>query len=490
MAVLLPALFVLLQLVLLVAAPVRTAQASAYVMMVLAPSCAALAALWRGRKESAPSSGGWYAVALALMLWAAGAFANLWNELILDHAGLMYRGAMLAFNLAAVPIAFLLASEWRPLGRRLVRWIDATLSLALGVVYFLLVWSMLTARGAPDEAGVIAMVWLMDGQNLYLALGALVRWRAADEHTERTLFGALASFALVNMLLVFVNNHYLAPNPQMGPEHSSIVTLGFALFTYLALRHPPYPANLGVHPALVRIVRSASPLLLVGALLMVSLVLIRSDYNSGTAGVLIAVIGFGLRSTVSQIRHITRGDILAHEHSRLKSIAWTDALTGIPNRRFLDQALENLGRLHRNNGSSVSVLMIDIDQFKQFNDRYGHPAGDACLRAVALVLQGALARHGDVLVRYGGEEFIALLHDADAAAARVVGERLRSAVQALGISHLDNPAGVVTVSLGLASAPRSGGPDVGTTFSAQSLVESADQALYQAKLAGRNRVAG
>jgi len=330
-------------------------------------------------------------------------------------------------------------------------------------------------------------VWLMDGQNLYLALGALVRWRAADEHSERTLFGALARFALVNMLLVFLNNHFLAPNPHLGPEHSSIVTLGFALFVFLALREPPHPSKLDLHPAFVRIVRSASPLLLAGALLMVSLVLIRVDYNAGTAGVLIAVIGFGLRSTVSQIRHIARGDTLAHEHSRLKSIAWTDALTGIPNRRFLDQALENLRHLHRSRGRSVSVLMIDIDHFKQFNDRYGHPAGDACLRAVALVLQGALARQGDVLVRYGGEEFIALLHDADAAAARVVSERLRTAVQALAIPHVDNPTGVVTVSLGSASATPLGDSEGRTAFSTQSLVESADQALYRAKQAGRNR---
>jgi diguanylate cyclase (GGDEF)-like protein len=128
--------------------------------------------------------------------------------------------------------------------------------------------------------------------------------------------------------------------------------------------------------------------------------------------------------------------------------------------------------------------MIDIDHFKLLNDRFGHPAGDACLRAVAQALRRALVRPGDVLARYGGEEFIALLHEADAAGALVVAERLRAAVEALGLEHPDSAARVVTVSIGAASAATLG---EGT---AASLIAAADASLYEAKCGGRNQVRG
>jgi len=233
---------------------------------------------------------------------------------------------------------------------------------------------------------------------------------------------------------------------------------------------------------LTRAVHSASPLFLAGTLLIVSLFLIRVDYGFGAAGVLVAVLGYGLRSTAAQMRHIERADVLQRDRSELQAIAWTDALTGVANRRFLDRALAGGWRSERDASQSLSVLMIDIDHFKLLNDRCGHAAGDACLRAVAQALRLALVRPVDVLARYGGEEFAALLPEADAAGARVVAERLRSAVLALAISNPDSPLGIVSVSIGAASAllpPRA---------SAAALVEAADKALYEAKCAGRNQV--
>jgi diguanylate cyclase (GGDEF)-like protein len=128
--------------------------------------------------------------------------------------------------------------------------------------------------------------------------------------------------------------------------------------------------------------------------------------------------------------------------------------------------------------------MVDIDHFKGLNDRYGHLAGDTCLRSVAHSMQRALGRPDDVLARYGGEEFIVLLHDADANGALVVAERVRAAVQALAIEHQGSPFGVVTVSIGMASAAIDEGR------APASLVDAADKALYAAKCSGRNRVAG
>lgn len=485
---LLPFAFLVLQAVLL-ALPAPVSVPAAYILMGTAPLLAAAACVWRARAEAAATRAGWWALAVSLSIWAAGAWGNLWQEWVLERNDAMYRGAMLAFNLAAVPIAFMLATDWRGDGRRLVRSIDAALALALGSAYFLFTWAMLTARGTPDADSIQTMVWLLDIQNLFLSVGAALRWIAATEAGERRLFRALLIYALAYMALMFVNNHFIASNPDFGPRENSVITLAFAVLAALALRTAP-PSRPLAEPSsarravLIRGVRAGSPILLAGALLIVSLFLIRVDYAFGAAGILIAVVGQGLRSTVSQVRSLERSDVLRRERTEYQTIAWTDAVTGVPNRHFLDQALETARRGERRARQPLAVLMIDIDDFKRFNDRFGHPAGDACLREVAHVLLNTLVRPGDVFARYGGEEFVALLREADLSGARIVAERLRAAVEALRIENPDSAAGVVTISVGVASATL----DQDTT--AASLVGAADKALYEAKCAGRNRVSG
>ncbi len=472
-----PVVLLLIQGVFL-ALPKAISSPAAYVAMVAAPLLAAIAVALRGRADASAARSGWYALAASLVIWALGAFGNLWQEWVVGHSNEMYRSSTLAFNLAAVPILFVLAGEWRISSRLMVRIVDAVMASALGYAFFLSTWATLTARGAPDDAGVHAMIWLQDVQNVYLAAASLVRWAAANHRAERDLFRAICVYAWAYAGLIFFNNHFVAGDPASGPEHSSIITIAFAVLGGLALAAPMAGMSRRPRPRLVRIVRSASPILLAGALLIVSLFMIRLDYAVGAAGVLIAVLGYGVRTTITQVRHIERRESLRQERSELHSLAWTDALTGVANRHFLDRALR------RAMGQPLSVLMIDIDHFKRLNDHAGHLAGDACLRDVAAVLQRTLVRPGDVLARYGGEEFIVLLHDVDVAGALVVAERLRAAVEGLQVQNLDSPLGMVTVSIGAASAaPHYAGGSTG-------LIEAADSALYEAKRAGRNQVSG
>ncbi len=169
---------------------------------------------------------------------------------------------------------------------------------------------------------------------------------------------------------------------------------------------------------------------------------------------------------------------------QLKRVATHDALTGIANRRRFDELLAlEWARLQRAEpGASLALILADVDHFKRYNDRHGHPAGDAVLRAVAQAMAGALHRPYDLLARYGGEEFALLLPQADAAGARAVAERLLAAVRALALPHADSPtAAWVTISLGLACA-NGERPD-----SAAALLAEADAALYRAKAGGRDR---
>jgi diguanylate cyclase (GGDEF)-like protein len=176
---------------------------------------------------------------------------------------------------------------------------------------------------------------------------------------------------------------------------------------------------------------------------------------------------------------------LAVANRRLADLAVKDHLTGLFNRRHFDEELHSaLGRALRSR-SPLSMLMIDVDHFKLYNDTYGHPDGDECLRAVASCLAATLDGSA-ILCRFGGEEFGAILMDADQFTAADVGERMRFAVAAAGREHRGSPIGRVTVSVGVATEhPRSAQVQVNLR---DRLLAAADGALYRAKATGRNRV--
>ncbi|MGC7403140.1 sensor domain-containing diguanylate cyclase [Pandoraea pneumonica] len=166
----------------------------------------------------------------------------------------------------------------------------------------------------------------------------------------------------------------------------------------------------------------------------------------------------------------------------LQRMASTDPLTGLANRRTLDEAYDREWRRALRERTALSLLFIDVDHFKQFNDRYGHPAGDDALIAVAGAITHSIRRPGDFAGRYGGEEFMVVLPNTDAMGARDVAERVRTAVHAAAIAHEDSQHRHVTVSIGVAGT----GPV--PTGTPERLLQAADEALYAAKHEGRDRV--
>jgi diguanylate cyclase (GGDEF)-like protein len=163
----------------------------------------------------------------------------------------------------------------------------------------------------------------------------------------------------------------------------------------------------------------------------------------------------------------------------LQGQASTDPRTGLANSRAFDQMLED-GLKARGEDETVAVLMVDVDHFKDFNDRHGHPSGDQALRTFSDILRSCL-REGDIAARYGGEEFAVALYDVDTSAAMVVAERIRSRTETTLISLAPGITDRITVSIGIASAPHQAHDRV-------TLLRLADEALYQAKAGGRNKV--
>lgn len=174
---------------------------------------------------------------------------------------------------------------------------------------------------------------------------------------------------------------------------------------------------------------------------------------------------------------------LEEANRKLELLSSTDGLTGLANRRRFDEVLANELRRAIRSGTHLALIMLDVDFFKKYNDRYGHQAGDECLRKVARALQAGCHRAGDLVARYGGEEFVLIAADTDMAGALVLAEMLRRAVETLGLPHGESELGRITISVGVAAVK----PEADQTT--DRLLQMADRAMYRAKAQGRNRVA-
>jgi diguanylate cyclase (GGDEF)-like protein len=212
-------------------------------------------------------------------------------------------------------------------------------------------------------------------------------------------------------------------------------------------------------------------------------------------------IGKPFRSTIVLARVKTQL-ALKQTSDGLRRETLTDSLTGIANRRHFDRTLEREWLIAQRAGEPISMLMIDVDHFKLFNDRYGHPKGDACLRQLAQTLVSVARRPSDLVARCGGEEFVVLLPNTPRRGAQLIAQRVLDAVAARAIFHRDSPtvSNHLTVSIGIAcqdeesagwpSTPaglRSGRHNGGSCRDGTDLVLAADRGLYAAKSAGRAR---
>jgi len=191
-----------------------------------------------------------------------------------------------------------------------------------------------------------------------------------------------------------------------------------------------------------------------------------------------------LAATVRQREILERE--LVDANKRLTTLSEMDSLTELPNRRKFDDVLAKEIRRSGRHTPSLALLMIDVDHFKSYNDLYGHPEGDECLRRVAETLRLSARRSGDVITRYGGEEFAAVLASTNESEALAVASRMLNAVRAMKLAHAGSSLNIVSISIGVTVFASDGTGDI---LSSDTFVRAADRALYAAKLAGRNCIA-
>ncbi|QCG97125.1 PleD family two-component system response regulator [Azospirillum sp. TSA2s] len=211
----------------------------------------------------------------------------------------------------------------------------------------------------------------------------------------------------------------------------------------------------------------------------------KSEVEDETRGLEVGAIDFITKPISPPIvkARVRNHLLLKRQTDLLRSLSFLDGLTGIANRRRFDEAMAREWRRCARSHLPLSLVILDVDHFKAYNDQYGHQAGDECLRIVAEVLAERARRPSDLVARYGGEEFVCLLPETDGPGATRVAEGFRAAVAERRIPHAQSPvAPFVTISLGVATVIPS------AESSPEKLAEMADQLLYRAKRTGRNRV--
>lgn len=353
--------------------------------------------------------------------------------------------------------------------------------------------SMMMGAGAMVLVGIIAYlrthsIWflLWSGLSLALTMCRLALCRAYRRHRDaarsrapagdvapvvwaRRFFAgawmAGALWGLANLVIV------LSPDPFI---HFLVITVQTAWALGGAVRLNALPAA-----ALGQVSLVIVPMFVV--------CLLSGDPFYQAFSVFVVLQWFACLSMIRFLQRQTLRLLRANEEKtalnrQLENLAVTDMLTAITNRRGFDVRLAQEWRRLRRERRPLSLLLLDVDHFKQFNDLYGHPAGDECLRLVAETIELAIRRPGDIAARWGGEEFAVILLDTDPEGAARVAETVRAAIEALAIPHGGCSSMRVTASIGVATVIPT--PEI----SSRLLIGLADEALYQAKHQGRNRI--
>lgn len=428
--------------------------------------------------------------------WAlAGAFAAMnivadclqgASTFLLRHVPLLYvTTTWYLVALAALIPLFLLVSL--PAGRRYFRsflWMDTVQSLFIICALYALIFHALPFAPMPDDAASPTfVVRLLGGAGASLAFCLLLHYYAAVDRDEQRFYRLLAIIMTMTTMAMTINNEVTLRHPEQVWTNALLCYPQFLIQVWLLYRLPSEESE--ARPARSRglfadLINIGSPVL--SSLLLLSLGLAVQPRHPvlGMATILVAFATFTARAIV-YLRNFEQAQIaLERAQEQLKELSYTDALTCIPNRRAFDRALEQAWQHCGRSGLPLALMLIDVDYFKQLNDIAGHQAGDTCLIRIADALRAALPRSTDVLGRYGGDEFAAVLSNTDAAAAQLVAERLCEAVRRLAIAHPATSSGHATISVGIGSCTHVAGEHP------TSLLGTADSALYKAKAAGRD----
>jgi diguanylate cyclase (GGDEF)-like protein len=457
-----------------------------YALQLAAPWFAFACCVRSAALSPAPIRRAWIYAAIAIFLWAFGLSTDVFDELgpqdnvtiahLSDFVFFMYGAPML--------LVFSQGAEQRQL--RLFDWLDSIQVLASASIVYLALFAVLPfEKGVSHPAPASFVESVYNVENLFLAASGTLRLFAHRQRGEaRRLYSIICAYLWLYAGCAACYNHLVVAFQGDVGEYELLAAVPFLVLAVACLGSPAdHPAGIGAPRSVLEIfIDNASPVLYTIALVFLGVAVVREHYWVGITGIVLALVAYAIRSTVLQTSFIRSQRELREAHDQLETLARTDVLTGVPNRRHFDLTLDAEWQRAASLRRPLCLLLIDVDHFKKLNDHYGHPAGDACLRDIAAALSSAVVRSTDLLFRYGGEEFAAILVNTDRSGAETVAARMRSAVRDRRIPHALSEQRIVTVSIGISIYEP---PADGTKIF---LVSAADTALYRAKTNGRDRV--
>ncbi len=463
---------------------VRSGSATAEGPMLLGIALQALAvAAIMTRRRATPGEAGtlWSMLAMAMGLHLASTIMLLSASLVGGTLGfsMVIMGIVLS-GLYMVPVMFMVARTFSRDMPRMVRVLDALIAACAVVLLYALMYKVAAMPPERMKAHARELSFLADAVNYSLAALVTMRIVAGITRMRRHAYFAAAVFLWVNAISVSGYNRMSHGGlPWWG---GLLLQLAFVVVIPLALMTTPAWLRKLRTSAMTRgVIEGFSPIVLSVSVLALGISVSRLDFGIGMIVSVLSVLFYGMRMAYIQNQDRYRQHMAAMNNQQLQRQLGTDPMTGIANRMTLDVHLRQVLQSRKRSGGSCSVLMVDVDFFKQYNDHFGHIAGDECLVRVVDALRASLWRGGDLIARYGGEEFAVVLPDSSLHAAEIVGQRLVDAVSALKMPHPKSRFGCVTVSVGVATCSTCGPEE------AVNLLESADRGLYLAKHEGRNR---
>jgi diguanylate cyclase (GGDEF)-like protein len=460
--------------------------AATYPFIILAPLLALSCCFRRSRIEPPQARMPWIVLSAGLLLWTTGILLSAWEELFQHISGTVAFLSDFAFFLYGVPIllsiSFSIEEQWIPL----FVWLDGIQAVLTAYLTYITLFSVIpfTARTIHPIPGSLLML-VYNVENLVLACAATLRLLAQPRQgEEKRFFQILCSFLWIYAVCAAIYNYvsFVTDGHTFVDVMADIPFLFLTAMVLLPAAQKEDDARRAAKKPITLFIDNARPIFYTLALSALGITIIRTHFYIGITAIIVSLVVYGIRTITLQSRYMQSQQALQEARDRLEEMSLKDGLTNVANRRCFDQMLESEWKRAVRTQQPLSLLLIDVDYFKNLNDSYGHRYGDQCLVEIAAALQSILPRSGDLLARYGGEEFAVILPATSINGAKSVAERMREGVRSLNIQNETSLGPFATISIGIAvyEFPQAGSP--------ATLVEASDRALYKAKENGRNRI--
>ena len=464
-------------------------------LVAVAPFLAASGCLQRGLSGSTETRTIWKLIAVGLFLWTVGQIGFSVGGSTREPAQMIGSKWDFFFFVYGIPILIAMSSANEVVGLRSFLWPDGANAVLAATLAYVRLFSALPESRWQVPLSSADLVNVCNIQNGILACACTVCLFSRPPGEKRKVFAALSGFLWIyGMVAAFWGTSKFGQGSGTTLQEGVLWEVPFLLLLTAIAFWPEASANMGTQRGEAStsdlVIDNLSPLLLALGVIILSSEIQREHFAFRVLSITAAVLLFGSRTAIRQrdfvrvhLRVVHDQQALMEANAQLNQQATRDGLTGAYNRRYFNQMLSEEWKRANRGKQSLSLILVDVDHFKSLNDRYGHPTGDAVLRAIVRSLTTALRRPSDLLARYGGEEFAIILPGVDPQGAMLVAEHMRRSVEERRIPN-DGAASprFVTVSIGVASEqPTEQG-------SPQEMLDKADAALYRAKSQGRNRI--